>query len=134
MLLMQQQVQREKMGKSGLSGAQATGASYELCCMQVANAVFMMPRDTHDNNPVIQAMLQGLSWCERHRQADLASRNAYLTSQGKVHLPSLHLALSLIFTVQAWPLTQEIACLAFRLQLEAVNSLCHTLGSNPCCV
>jgi len=74
-----------------LSGVHTSGACYKLRCMQVANAIFMMPRDTHDTNPVIQAMLQGLSWCERHREADLASRNAYLTSQGKVHLPRMHL-------------------------------------------
>ncbi|CAL5227823.1 g10851 [Coccomyxa viridis] len=28
-------------------------------------------------------MLQGMSWCEKHRPADLASRNAYLSSEGK---------------------------------------------------
>jgi len=52
--------------------------------MQVANAVFMMPRAEGDSHPVIQAMLQGFSWSEKHRQADLASRNAYIASQGKV--------------------------------------------------
>ena len=51
---------------------------------QVANAIFLMPRDQRDSNPVIQAMLQGMCWCEKDRQADLASRNAYIASQGKV--------------------------------------------------
>ncbi len=53
--------------------------------MQVANAVFMMPRAEGDCHAVIQAMLQGMSWSEKHRQADLASRNAYIASQGRVH-------------------------------------------------
>ncbi len=44
----------------------------------------MMPRDQRDCNPVIQAMLQGMCWCEKDRQAALASRNAYIASQGKV--------------------------------------------------
>ncbi len=52
--------------------------------VQVANAIFLMPRDQRDSNPVIQAMLQGMCWCEKDRQAALASRNAYITSQGKV--------------------------------------------------
>lgn len=52
--------------------------------LQVANAIFMMPRDQRDSNPVIQALLQGMSWCEKDRQADIASRNAYIASQGRV--------------------------------------------------
>ena len=70
--------------------------------LQVANAIFMMPRDRHDSNPVVQAMLQGLSWCEKHRSADLASRNAYLTSHGKVQpllQPPLSLACSEVVTL-----------------------------------
>jgi hypothetical protein len=30
-------------------------------------------------------MLQGLSWCEEHCQADLASRDAYIKAQGKAN-------------------------------------------------
>lgn len=61
----------------------------DVLLLQVANAIFMMPQGTHDSNPVVQAMLQGLSWCEKHRPPDLASRNAYLSSQEKVSLSSL---------------------------------------------
>ena len=50
----------------------------------MANAIFLMPRNQRDSNPVIQALLQGMSWCEKDREADIASRNAYITSQGKV--------------------------------------------------
>lgn len=70
----------------------------EFCGMQVANAIFVMPRAEGDTNPVIQAMLQGLSWCEKHSQADLASRNAYIKAQGKASIAALTMAMDASLT------------------------------------
>ena len=84
---------------------QRNGVSCCLACfvpIQVANAIFMMPRDQRDSNPVVQAMLQGMCWCEKDRPADLASRNAYLRSQGKVRADAPQTSLApwlLILTV-----------------------------------
>ena len=66
--------------------------------MQVANAIFVMPRAEGDANPVIQAMLQGLSWCEKHCQADLASRNAYIKAQGKASVAALTMSMNASLT------------------------------------
>ena len=106
--------------------------------LQVANAIFMMPRDVHDSNPVVQAMLQGLSWCEKHRSADLASRNAYLSSHGKVQpLPQVPRALmcsgfasfygllntAAIHRMERWS-TLLNSCLEFVLQAIAQPIFC----------
>ena len=127
----------EVSGQCMLCRASASGlcwgepAQFVLCqqqdvlLLQVANAIFMMPRDTHDVNPVVQAMLQGLSWCEKHRSPDLASRNAFLSSQDKVTLRSYCACMPLS------PSSNDVrrACRSFCL-ISSTGPLCEAEGES----
>ena len=51
---------------------------------QVANVLFMFPVPATKDSPGVQTLLQGFSWSEATREADLAQRNALLALHVKV--------------------------------------------------
>lgn len=74
----------DKQFHKGYATLRLHGSNGPIVPAQVANSLFMFPMPASKAHPGVQTILQGFSWTEAARQADLAQRNLLLGLHVKV--------------------------------------------------